>query len=1006
MQRRTLIWTGAGLAALATVYAALGFLLAPRLARDAFLAHCRQEWQRACTIESVRFNPFQLAAEARGLSIADADGSRMIGLDRLRVDFASSSLWRRAFVFTAITLEAPFVRATQRRDGTFNLAALKPKPHPEKPDEPLPRLVVEDLSVTHGRVELHDEQRREPFQLVLTPFDFRLQDFSTFAEGERFRLVAGSDRAGQVDWQGSLRTGPFASAGTVRLSRVPAKTISDLLGEQLPLAFTDGTLDVGFGYDFRLEGEPFRLTLAEGRIRVAGLTLLGRGRSVPWRVGGIDLDGGALDLARRQASVARLTVRDTDTPLWLDRSGVVLPGVQATGTTAATSTTEPAAGPQGTTAAAAAPQAGTGWTLRLPQLRFENLRARIEDRRGAAVVPFEAVVPALTVTGAGWPLREPVDIEGRIESAAGGTLAVKGTASAQPVAAELDVTLEALDLKPFEPYIEAGRALDFRGGRVSAQGRLRYDGADGPRFAGDASIRDLHTQDGRAHEDFLSWRAVDVLGIDFGGPKQGLAIREIAMRSPFLRFVIGQDGITNVQDVLDPEGAAAARRAALEKREVEARRPSQRGRGVRRGEEQAPPAEVTPPARPLLPFPARIARVRVERGSLNFADYTTLRPYFAAGIQDLQGTITGLSSDPAARAKVALTGRVDRYAPVAIDGEVNYLAARSYTDLAASFRNIELTTFTPYSGKFAGYRIDKGKLTAELHYHVENRRLDAKHRIVADQLELGEKVDSPDATKLPVKLVVALLKDRHGVIDLTVPVTGTLDDPKFRLGPVIWKIVLNLLTKIVTSPFALLGSLFGEGPDLSVVDFAPGQAALDEASRSKIGTLKKALVERPGLELEIPAIAVESLDGPALANARHEALLAKAAAALAPRGGAAPEVEALRADPKRWRQLLVRAYTDATGRAPEVPEPPAPGKDSAAPRADPLVFGNDWLERELRVAARPDAEAVRALGRARAEAVRDALLGDGQVDAARVFLTQGEGSATGSGQPRMTLKLQ
>lgn len=94
---------------------------------------------------------------------------------------------------------------------------------------------------------------------------------------------------------------------------------------------------------------------------------------------------------------------------------------------------------------------------------------------------------------------------------------------------------------------------------------------------------------------------------------------------------------------------------------------------------------------------------------------------------------------------------------------------------------------------------------------VEARQLAAEYRFVVNQLQLGERVESPDAVSLPLQLAVALLKDRNGVIDIDLPVRGTLDDPKFRLGPIIWKAVVNLLLKIVTSRFRLLGNLFGGG---------------------------------------------------------------------------------------------------------------------------------------------------------------------------------------------------
>jgi hypothetical protein len=230
----------------------------------------------------------------------------------------------------------------------------------------------------------------------------------------------------------------------------------------------------------------------------------------------------------------------------------------------------------------------------------------------------------------------------------------------------------------------------------------------------------------------------------------------------------------------------------------------------------------------------------VEAGRLDFADLS-IHAHFSAGILDLEGSILGLSSNPSSRAKVDLRGEVDQFSPVSINGEVNVLSAALYTDLTMSFKNIELSIFNPYSGRWAGYDIAKGKLTTDMHYKVVDRKLDAEHHIVIDQLEFGEKTASKDAVSLPVKLAVALLKDRNGVIDLPLPVTGSLDDPKFRLGPIIWKVLLNILEKAVTAPFALLGSLFGSGPDLQFIDFQPGSSDLPPAESDKVKALVKAL---------------------------------------------------------------------------------------------------------------------------------------------------------------------
>src|SRR6185437_12802901 len=344
---------------------------------------------------------------------------------------------------------------------------------------------------------------------------------------------------------------------------------------------------------------------------------------------------------------------------------------------------------------------------------------------------------------------------------------------------------------------------------------------------------------------------------------------------------------------------------------------SKHGRRLRNS--QSAPA-AAPPASPVMPI--SIGTVRIINGSANYADFW-IEPNFAVGIQTLNGSIDGLSSDPKSRAKVKLDGKVDRYAPVTINGEMNLLAASVYSDIKMSFKGLELTTMTPYSGHFAGYMINKGKLSVDLSYKVDQRKLVAEQRFVIDQLQLGDPVDSPDAVHLPLKLAVALLKDRNGVIDVPLPISGSLDDPQFKIGPIIWHAVVNLFVKVATAPFAALGRLFGgHGEEMKYIDFAPGSAELDDASKEKLNSLSKALQDKTQLQLDVPIVFSKDLDAPALARLRlNQRLLARA------RSG------------KSAKQQVATAKAagskDASGSAVQTAAPPVdPAQDPAL--ADPL----------------------------------------------------------------------
>jgi Domain of Unknown Function (DUF748) len=473
------------------------------------------------------------------------------------------------------------------------------------------------------------------------------------------------------------------------------------------------------------------------------------------------------------------------------------------------------------------------------------------------------------------------------------------------------------------------------------------------------------------------------------------------------------------------DAAASAADATANSKAAGAARGAHRGRKSRsRGGDATvaggPASASGQSAAPAMPM--AINTVRVIDGSVNYADFW-IQPNFAVGIQALNGTIDGLSSDPKSRAKVKLEGKVDRYAPVNIDGELNLMAATVYTDIKMSFKGLELTTMTPYSGHFAGYKIDKGKLSVDLSYKVDQRKLNAEQHFVIDQLQLGEAVESPDAVHLPLKLAVALLKDRNGVIDLPLPLTGSLDDPQFKIGPIIWHALVNLLEKAVTAPFAAIGRLFGgHGEEMKFIDFAPGSAELDASSKQKLDGLTKALQEHNQLQLDVPIVYSQELDGPVLAKQKlDQKLIARANGgkspkkqAAAPQGGSpaantpppAPLDPAL-ANPLEHYRLLLAEFQADLGKDAELPptaaaiqnaksKKDAPGVETAIPDLEAALIA------QIEV---PDVE-LQALGKKRTRAIQDVLLADGGIDASRVFVINAPAKTDDSGNVRVEMALK
>lgn len=609
------------------------------------------------------------------------------------------------------------------------------------------------------------------------------------------------------------------------------------------------------------------------------------------------------------------------------------------------------------------PPASTPWNWAVGEIRVANATADLEDRAVSPVVQLNLAPIAITVAGLSSEPGAKVNVTADLGLSGNPLFKTAGEMQLEPLTAALALDLDAFDLSILQPYVAQATNLSLRSGRLSVKGDLSATAEEGApptmQFRGDVQVADLHTITGPANDDLIKWRHLALTGIDVSHNPDRLTIDRIVARQPYARVIIEQDRTLNV--------AAALKRDASD---------------------TAEPAPKAPAAPPSPPTPMRIKSVTITGGSALFADQS-ITPSFAAGILDLEGTITGLSSQPDSRAKVQLTGKVDRYAPVDITGEVNLLAAAKYSDVALNFRNMELTTFNPYSGKFAGYNISKGKLSTELRYKVENRQLDAQHHIVIDNLEFGDKTDSKDAAPIPMKLAVALLKDRQGVIDLQLPVGGSLDDPKFRLGPIIWKALLGLLTKVVTAPFAALGALFGGGEELANVDFQPGSAELAANQIEQLTKLSQALAERPQLRLDVPVTLIAEQDSKAIA--------ATTLYARVPQLSDAPDEAAVR---KRLAQLEA-LYKQTTKVAPEYPE------ETKTENGIDWNARTEWIEARLLEGMQPDQPVLEALARQRAQAVQAAVLANTAVAPERLFITTDRSAAlAGDGRVRMELKLE
>ncbi len=262
-------------------------------------------------------------------------------------------------------------------------------------------------------------------------------------------------------------------------------------------------------------------------------------------------------------------------------------------------------------------------------------------------------------------------------------------------------------------------------------------------------------------------------------------------------------------------------------------------------------------ADPLAPVVV-FGPVSLVNGKVLFSDFF-IKPNYSADLSELTGKLSAFSSeapggDPVL-ADLELRGRAEGSASLEVTGKLNPLAKPLALDITGKVRDLELPPLTPYSVKYAGHGIERGKLSMDVNYKVlPNGQLTASNRLVLNQLTFGEPVEGAP-NSLPVKLAVALLADRQGVIDLDLPIRGSLNDPQFSIGPVIFKIIVNLIGKALTSPFSLLASAFGGGEEMNHVPFAPGSATLTPEAQQSLDKVAKALADRPALKITVTGTA-------------------------------------------------------------------------------------------------------------------------------------------------------
>jgi Domain of Unknown Function (DUF748) len=642
-------------------------------------------------------------------------------------------------------------------------------------------------------------------------------------------------------------------------------------------------------------GADFKLTVTDAAFSLADLALAS-GAQTPLKLAQLGFTDGAVDLAARHASFGRLYAEGGQLQLTRDRKGQLnILGML------------PKFGAGGQQPAAPAAPAGAPWSAVAKSVELSKFGAEVEDQGTGVKVHVQDL--AVKLEGAGSDFTRPVKFNAGLNLREGGQLSANGRVVPASGALEADVRVKQLELAPLQPLLSAYVKLKIAGGSVSAHGRLTAGAGRAKstslRYVGGLDIAGLALNE-ESGELFAAWKSVGADKLTASLAPNLLEIPELLVVEPDAKLIIENDRSFNAARLLVRPASGAS---------VEASPPA--------------PAQAADDS-----FPVRISRLRFQNAKLDFSDLS-LRPQFGAKIYELNGVVTGLSSKSDSRSQIELDGRVDEFGLVRIRGELNPFAPADNTDVNVVFKNVDMVPASPYSMKFAGYKIAEGKISLDLQYKVRNSQLEGANQFVIDKLTLGERVDSPDALKLPLELAIAILKDSEGRIELGLPVSGNLSDPQFSYGAVIWKAIGSVLTKMVSAPFRALGSLSGvSGEKLETIDFDPGSDRLLPPEREKLKQVAQVLSKRPQLKLSVPGQYSEAADGAALKARALRVEIAKRAG-IKLEAGEEPGPLDLRA--RAVRGALRDLYVERFGAAELDKQKKAAEGGAAAPAGEPAA---------------------------------------------------------------------
>ncbi len=953
---------------------------------DSGFIDMKMEMAYAQTKENVASLVVSGNAGLRDFKITEMNGEPRNAFARVDVFIGRSDLLSGKLHVEKLNIVSPTAHVVRNAAGEINLAkwieATEGKKLEQKEPDQRFILMVDEILLSNGRIDIRDETVDGPFEASLEKITLHVSNFTNDINGQaQASLSLSTDAEERVTLDGSFSVNPLSAQGNVSVQKIRLNRYAPYYQEKILFQVESGELELETDFQFvQEEGPtPSQLGLTNLSTRLNGLRLKRESEEKAFfETPVITLSNASVDVPGQRVVLGNVFTEKGDLRVIRSANGVI-----------SLARLVPSAPANDGKQVRNVPGefAEDRWEVLLEKGEISGYGVSFKDAAPAQPVTLDVSGVAVTLENIATTKNTMGTVALAMNLSEKGRFALSGKAGISPPVAQLSVDVADLDIQPYQPYWKDKVNVTVADGAVSTKGHVEFGLHPGKdptaRYKGEIRIADFRVLDDTHARELLTWKNLEMGGVDLSLNPTHILTGVVTLSDFYSRISIDEKGRVNLQDVAVSDASKEAASEASKLKEAAALSASE---AEKKAEPEAP-----------SPIKIDVKSVRLKGGRIDYSD-RFIRPHVDAELSRLEGAVTGLTSEETAQADVHIEGRVNQHAPLEITGKINPLGRDLYLDLKVRTNGVDLSPATPYAGKYMGYVIEKGKLSLQLDYHVDHRKLKAENRVFLDQLTLGETVESPDATNLPVALAVSLLKNRAGEITLDLPVSGSLDDPEFRIGKVILQIVVNLLEKVLTAPFALLGAIAGGGEELSYVEFEPGSAEMDKGGPEKLEKLVEVLYDRPGLRIEVEGHADLKADREAL---KQKALVRKLKEqklkALKAGGKGGMALKDIRIAPEEYGMYLERAFREEKGALPGK-ESADKTKKAAKTRAEGASAKSDketankMTVEEMKTALlqqiRVSDDQLRLLASERAERTRDFLVASKKLEARRVFLSE------------------